>query len=324
MILGLFLLIFLFFLPNNELFYLPFWPQNSAFRIEDIPVSAQPLLKENFSNPSVFFPISAKSFVVVDFDSGKLIASRQPFVAFPPASLTKLLTALVAVDYYKPNDILLADKEYSVGKNMGLAAGEEMKAIDLLRGLLIHSANDAAYVLASNYPGGREAFVEKMNEKMREIGLTKSHFANFDGEIDRNHFSTPLDLAILSRYFLKNDLLSQIVRVPQMTVYSVNGRFSHDLETTNELLGKVPENKGVKTGWTQEAGECFIGYFEFDDLSLSKAKRRLIIVVLGSQDRFADTKRLFEWARNNLIWQDYSLIHSGEIASMNPKKLPSP
>lgn len=310
---GLFFFILLFFLPNHPYFYFPFEPDSVTNKIKEVPPAPRPKIEVgSFKNPA--FPISslsAKSFLVIDFDSGKIIIANHPDLALPPASLTKLLTALVAVEYYQLDDVLEVDKEYRIGKNMGLVVGERIKVFDLLLGLLIHSANDAAYVLARNYPGGERAFIKRMNQKAREIGLRRSNFVNFDGEEDLGHYSTPWDLAQLARVFLKDPVFKGIVQMKRKTVFSADKRFVHQLENTNELLGKIWENKGVKTGWTQEAGECFIGYFEFDG-------RRIITVVLKSKNRFEDTKTLFEWVKENVRWQDYSLIHSGEIAETNP------
>ena len=108
--------------------------------------------------------------------------------------------------------------------------------------------------------------------------------------------------------------------LPQKTVWSVDGKISHQLETTNQLLPVLGENRGLKTGWTNQAKECFVGYFEIFSSPFSPG-REILTVVLGSDDRFGETVKLLRWVKNNVVWRDYSENHSLEIAGTKATKL---
>ncbi|MFH1601948.1 MAG: serine hydrolase [Candidatus Shapirobacteria bacterium] len=262
--------------------------------------------------------LTARSWMVLDLQSGQVLTAKDPNIAFAPASLTKIATALVALDYYDLDKVLEVKERYWVGRHMGLLRGERIKVIDLLFGLLVHSANDAAYNLASNYSGGVSAFVEKMNLWVKEKGLERTHFANFDGEEDENHYSTAADLAKLARIFLQNPLLAQIVDLEEKVVSDISGSHRHYLQTTNELLGQSGEIRGLKTGWTEQAGECFVGLFEIEE---SGQAHPVLTVVLGSNDRFGETLTLLNWAKESISWKDHSATHSLEIAGTKAVKL---
>jgi len=243
--------------------------------------------------------LSARSFLVVDVDSGTVLLSLNENVSLAPASITKIMTGLVSVDYYSKDQLLEVKRDYSIGRNMGLQEGEKLTVFDLYLGLMVHSANDAAFVLADNYPGGVEGFIEAMNQKAIGLGFSRTHFSNFDGEEDLDHYATALDIARLARLLLEDDLLSTIIEVDKAVVRDVSGTIEHKLETTNELLGVVPEIKGLKTGWTNQAGECFVSSLQFQD---GEETRRLITVILGSNDRFGETKILLDWVKENVFW----------------------
>ncbi|MBL7078423.1 D-alanyl-D-alanine carboxypeptidase [Candidatus Shapirobacteria bacterium] len=263
--------------------------------------------------------LTARSWLAVDLESGAFLGGKNIDIAFAPASLTKIVTALVAFEHYDLDRILVVGKEYRVGRHMGLVSGEKIKAVDLLSGLLIHSGNDAAYTLAGNYPGGEKAFVERMNQWVKERGFKRTHFVNFDGEEDENHYSTAADLAQLARLLWQNPVLRQMVGLEEKVVMSSDGRYEHRLQTTNELLDLAPEARGLKTGWTEQAGECFVGLFEIisqDD----KQARFIITVVLGSEDRFGETLEILNWVKKGVIWKDHSATHSVEIAETKAVK----
>lgn len=281
--------------------------------IEFSPAS-EPVVKSKFSEN-----LTARSWLVLDLESGTLLAGENFYTALPPASLTKIVTALVILDHFSLDQVLTVDKEYLVGKTMGLVAGEKIKAIDLFTGLLVHSANDAAWVFANSYPEGEKAFIEEMNHYARARGLTRTHFVNFDGEEDDNHYSTAYDLGQLARIMLEEPLVRELIQIRKKTVSGLNGRLSHELETTNQLLDLIPEARGLKTGWTQQAGECFVGYFEIDVPSDSRS-RDLITVLMGSGDRFNETLKILNWVKSSVVWEDHSATHSIEIAGTKAEK----
>jgi len=182
------------------------------------------------------------------------------------------------------------------GQKMGLVTGEEIMFSDLLNGLLIYSANDAAEVLASNHPGGRELFISLMNKKVNDLGLTNTHFSNPVGLDNGAQFTTTRDLVVVSKYAMKNPVFAGIVGTKEKIVKSVDGRFTHRLTNLNKLLGNVEGVIGVKTGWTENARENLV-------TEVNRGEKKVMIVVLGSSDRFGETTELINWIYENYSWE---------------------
>lgn len=264
------------------------FPERRVKAYSDLPV-----LKDNAKYPVV----SAQSVMAVDLTSGVTLYEKDPNKALLPASTTKIVTALVALDTYLPGDVLKVGKVSVEGQKMGLVMGEEVKFIDLLNGLLIYSANDAAEVLAQNHPAGRAVFIGLMNKKVKDLGLTNSHFTNPVGLDDGAQYSTTRDLVVVAKYAMENPVFAEIVGTKEKTVKSVDDRFVHRLVNINKLLGDVPGVLGVKTGWTENARENLVTYVD-------RGGRKVMIVVLGSSDRFGETKELIEWVYSNYTWEE--------------------
>src|SRR3989344_5109713 len=253
-------------------------------------------------NTSGIYPgseVSASGIVIRDVDSGVYLYKRNEEELFAPASTTKILTALVALDRYKLDDVVTVKTLVNAGATMKLVPGERMTVENLLYGTLIQSGNDAAYVLAENYPGGVEAFVSAMNLKAASLHLVHSHFVNPVGYDDPDHKMTPTDLAILASYALTNATIAKIVAIPQITISDVTHTYFHPLTNVNQLLGKVPGVGGIKTGWTEEAGENLVTLVE-------RGGHKVIFVVLHSKDRFGETAKLIDWVFGNFSWQQLS------------------
>lgn len=251
------------------------------------------------SNVTGIYPggeVSAGGVVIEDVDSGVILYQRNSYEPFAPASTTKILTALVALDAYDLDDVLTVKTLQNSGQTMKLVAGERMTMENLLYGTLIQSGNDAAYALAENYPGGVEAFITAMNEKAKQLHLTQSHFTNPVGFDDPNHKMTPMDLVRLATVALLNKTIAKMVAIPQITISDVTHTYFHSLTNVNQLLGKIPGVGGIKTGWTEEAGENLVTLVE-------RGGRRIIIVVLKSRDRFVDTTKLIDWVFGNTKWE---------------------
>lgn len=263
--------------------------QNSIFSFNHPP---QPQIKEN--NPPV---LSTNSYILLDTATNQILLSSRPYDRVYPASTTKLATVLTALNMY-PLDELVTAKAYSDGKIMELRDGETVTVKTLISALLIYSANDAAFNLAIHAPGSTQAFVSQMNTLVTKYGLKDTHFVNYDGLHDPDHYSTPYDLAQLGRLASQNPIVREIVKTKSTDLTDVNHQFVHHVTSTNELLGLVPEIEGLKTGWTPEASGSFIGLINLNG-------HYLISVVAQSQDRFADTKLLVDWAKTNLTWHTY-------------------
>lgn len=242
--------------------------------------------------------ISAGGVVVADVDSGVVLYQRNSYEPFAPASTTKILTALVALDAYNLDDVLMVKTLQNNGQTMKLIAGERMSVENLLYGALIQSGNDAAWALAENHPGGVTGFVDAMNKKAAELRLTGSHFTNPVGFDDSNHKMTPMDLMRLATAALTNKTIVKMVAIPQITISDVTHTYFHTLTNVNQLLGKIPGVGGIKTGWTEEAGENLVTLVE-------RNGRCIIIVVLKAKDRFTDTTRLIDWVFGNHSWESF-------------------
>ena len=240
--------------------------------------------------------LSARSAVVIDVNSKTILYAKNPDLKLLPASTAKIMTALVALDTYPLDKVITIDSVHQTGQVMKLQSGERITVENLLYGLLVESANDAATVLAQNFPGGEDAFIEAMNQKVKDLGLVSTQFTNASGLDAYTQVTTAHDLALIAVAAMDNPAFKKIVGTLGITVADVDNTISHDLETINELLGEVPGLAGVKTGWTELAGECFVAY-------VKRGTHELISVVLGSQDRFGETTALINWAYSNHHWQ---------------------
>lgn len=244
------------------------------------------------------FPIlSAQGVIVEDLGSGITLYEKNSSANLLPASTTKIITALVALDSYSLDQVMTVPKGASVeGQKMGLYVGEQMKVEDLLYGLLVYSANDSAMTLANNYPGGFDAFIAAMNEKAKALNMTNSHFENPVGLDGLTQITTAKDLLRASEVAMRNPIFAKIVGTKSITLADATGKSKYYLKNINELLDTTPGVLGIKTGWTEGARENLVTYMERDG-------HKLIIVVLGSQDRFGETKELIDWVFNNYDWQ---------------------
>jgi D-alanyl-D-alanine carboxypeptidase (penicillin-binding protein 5/6) len=243
------------------------------------------------------FPqLSAQGVIAVDLDSAVVLYEKNPDQRLLPASTTKIVTALVALDTYPLDQVVSIGNVSVIGQRMHLLWGEKITVYNLLQGLLIYSANDAAEALAQQYPEGRDAFIAAMNAKATELGLTNSHFSNPIGLDAPDQYSSARDLVRVSEVAMRNPTFASIVATKTSVVKSVDGKFIHPLKNVNELLGKVDGVVGVKTGWTEGARENLV-------TQVNRNNKRILITLLGSQDRFGETTELIDWIFKNVNWQ---------------------
>mgnify|MGYP001610871435 CR=1 FL=1 len=239
--------------------------------------------------------ISAKAAVVIDNDSKVILFAKNPKLLFSMASTTKIMTALVALAYYNLDDILTVKTTEVGGITIGFKKGQKILFKDLLYTLLLPSSNEAALALAENYPGGEKAFVNKMNEYARFLQLFNTSFADPAGLKDDKGYTTPLELARLASFALKNETFAQIVATKHKIISDVDGLFTYPIFNLNKLLG-IDGVNGVKTGFTNEAGQVLVTSKKTHD------GHTLIAVVMNSEDRFLDTKQLLNYVSNNLTY----------------------
>lgn len=265
--------------------------------IAQVPVA--PLIRFKEGANQIAPPISAQAALVVDEKSGSILYARNSDTPLPPASTTKLMTALVAREVFAPGTILVVPSLATIGgTKIGLIPGSEYSLESVLEAALISSGNDAAYTLAANLSGGVDAFVALMNKKAHEIHLSTAAYINptgFDAEELR---MSPRDLSILTREVMKDPLLKAIVATQETTITDMSGKRKHILHTTNHLLGSDSRVVGVKTGTTEEAGQVLVSAFAANGKSL-------ICIVMGSEDRYADTRSLIDWVLESYEWVEF-------------------
>lgn len=289
--------LFILFSPGQNIYFLEKSTQKEAIlRPFPFEIPSPAPYPKNISGIYPGAEYSANGIVVLDMDSGVYLFKRNAEELLAPASITKIMTALIAVETYGLEDIVTVRTLMHDGQTMGLVAGEKITIENLLLGALIHSGNDAAYALADYYPGGVEKFIEAMNKKATALHLDNTHFTNPVGFDDPGHRTTPMDLSRLASVALSNKIIAKMVAIPQITISDVTHTYFHSLKNVNDLLGKIPGVGGIKTGWTEEAGENLVTLVE-------RNGHRVIIVLLKSKDRFGETSRLIDWIYSCYRWE---------------------
>jgi D-alanyl-D-alanine carboxypeptidase (penicillin-binding protein 5/6) len=240
--------------------------------------------------------ITAKSSFVYDTSSKEVLFEKNPTKKLPMASLTKIMTAIVALENKRKDDSYYVNRESLVGENsMGLEEGETLSLEELLYGLILMSGNDAAETLASNYPGGRENFIKAMNNKARSLGLLNTNFTNPSGlEGDGDQHTTAYDLVVITRYATVNfPLFSKVSQTFQKEIEETATHKAYFLENETNLITSYPGVKGVKTGYTPEAGLCLVTYLDYKG-------HQIIGVILGSENRRQEMKDLLDYSLKSL------------------------
>lgn len=223
---------------------------------------------------------NAPSYITVDYESGNILLEKHSQDPYYIASLTKIMTAVVALDLMNPNDqITISQKAPTVSPTkIGVDTGERMSVADLLQAMLMYSANDAAQAINDgvNAKYGQPIFITAMNEKAKELGLTKTHFANPQGFDDMQNYSSAADLAILSRYALSHyPLIAKIVDEDVATEPATSAHKAYDLVNWNGLLGVYSGVSGVKIGNTDAAGYTMV-------VTAERNGKKVIAVMLGT------------------------------------------
>lgn len=234
--------------------------------------------------------ISAAAAVLMDAQTGAVLYARRMHQRRDPASTTKIMTALLALEYGRLGDPVTVSRRAAStpGSSMGLRPGDVYALADLLAGLLLGSGNDAAVAIAEHISGSEEAFVARMNQRARELGLRNTRFRNPHGLTAPGHYSSAYDLAVLTRHVLRHPVFRRLVCTRAATACEqVGGRLLR-LYNTNRLLWGYALAEGVKTGTTAAAGRCLVA-------AASLGGHRLIAVVLNAPDRFRDAQELLSW-----------------------------
>jgi len=260
--------------------------------------------------------IWAGSSVAIDVDTGTIIHYDNGRKRTQIASLTKMMTAVLVMENVKDLNeevVLTKDDLNVVGTIVGcptsvfcnanrMYAGEKVRVEDLMKAMLLNSANDAATALARHVGGSYKGFVDMMNEKARSMGLKDTNFCTPSGlEIDGKEdqcYSSAYDIARIAAYSLKHGKIWDIMKIPEGRFYSTDGRYMHELKNTDILLNDLPNCIGGKTGFTPLAGKSLL--LGAEDPA---GRHKIIAVVLNDDNRWDDMRTLVDWTFENHRWQ---------------------
>lgn len=264
--------------------------------------------------------VSAKSALLMDFNTGRIIYKLNENDRLAPASITKIMTLLLAMESLDSGKIKL-DDQVAVsnhasgmgGSQVYLEAGEIQTLEELFKAISIRSANDAAVAVAEHISGSEDIFVRAMNDRAKTLGMTNTRFANASGLPNENHYISAYDVALMSKELLKYDRVSEWLST---YMYDMKvGKSKPSVQTmvnTNRLIKEYEGANGIKTGSTNEAGYCLSGSAKRGDL-------QLIAVVMGSENskiRFDETKRMLDYGFAN--YDSISVGKKGDIISVLP------
>src|SRR5690606_8664739 len=237
--------------------------------------------------------VAASSYLLIDADSGKVLTEHNADTPLPPASLTKMMTSYIASmeilkgQLLEEDEVLVSEKAWRMGgSKMFIEVGNRVRVIDLLRGVIIQSGNDASVALAEHIAGSEESFADLMNSHARRLGMNNTHFENATGLPGENHVSSARDMAIMAKAIIEDD--------PQhYAIYKEKEFVWNGIRQPNRNLMLWRDNTvdGLKTGHTDEAGYCLVASAKRDGM-------RLISVVMGTaseQARAAETQKLLTW-----------------------------
>ncbi|HHW91298.1 MAG TPA: D-alanyl-D-alanine carboxypeptidase [Firmicutes bacterium] len=260
------------------------------------------------------FESAADAAVLMEFASGNILYEKNAAVAKPPASITKLMTLLLAFEAIDEGTVtwetpvMVSEKAWRMGgSQMFLEVGDEVSFKDLVTGISVVSANDACVAVAEHLAGSEAVFVENMNAKAKEIGLQHTTFKNATGLSAEGHVMSPLDIAILSRYLITN--YSQVLEFESQREFTYNDIKQYN---RNPLLGSYSGADGLKTGWTEEAGYCLSATAEREGM-------RLIAVILNTdseRERLVAAEEILDYGFLN--YQLHEAVAEGQIIQEVP------
>ena len=263
----------------------------------------------HLSVPEVDFPIYSQGAVLLEASTGKVLYGKNENGKLYPASTTKILTAIIAIENYKLTDKVTANNSAIMAipsgySNAAIQPGEALTVEELLQLFLIHSANEVGYIFAEDISGSIDNFANLMNKKATEIGCKNTHFTNPSGIHNVEHYSTAYDMALIAQYCMKNETFRNIVSMPSCTIDPTDKYEKRYFKNTNDLIDSKSkyyyENAiGIKTGFTTQAKNCLIAGSKKDNMEL-------ITVVLGAEatadgrsGRYVDTINLFDYGFAN-------------------------
>lgn len=285
----------------------PIWnPLDSQIMLTAILATAALGYVSTYNLPADKLVINSSSAILMDADSGAVLWEKDSETQRPPASTTKILTAILLIENCEPGDMVTVTKEAAKTpeSSIHLKEGEKVSVRQLLHAIMMRSANDACVAGAIHLSGSVPKFVELMNKRAKEVGCTNTNFENPNGLPNDKHLTTAKDLALLGKQAMRYPLMREIVAKQKTTIERSINKADSIVVNRNKLLAKDQTINGIKTGWTRAAGNCFVG-------SASRNGMNLISVVMNSQDWQADTLLLMDWGSGNGKLVDLAL--RGEV-----------
>lgn len=248
--------------------------------------------------------LTARAALLMDLTTGQVLYERQGLQRLAPASTTKIMTAIVALELGggRLDEVVTVSKNAAQlgGSTMRLRTGDQYTLEELLVGLLLRSGNDASIAIAEHLAGSTEAFVALMNEKALQLGATSTRFANPHGLDHPDHYTTPYDLALITRHAMGLPLFAQLVATRERRVDKEQQPDSWMLNNTNRLLWNYAAADGVKTGTTGQAGNCLVA-------TATRDGQQLIAVVMNAGDRWTDSTKLLDWGFTQYVLVRHAL-----------------
>jgi D-alanyl-D-alanine carboxypeptidase (penicillin-binding protein 5/6) len=237
--------------------------------------------------------INARSAILIDLNTGKVLYSKSSLAIMAPASTTKIMTAILTLEKLKMDTIVTVrpDAAAKEGTSMNLKIKEKRTVRELLYGLMLQSGNDAAVALAEAVSGSEENFTALMNQKAKLLGMKNTYFKNASGLPAIGHYTTAYDMAVLTRYAMKNPAFTAIVGTKRKDIPGPKPGEVRALKNHNKLLWQYPYAIGVKTGYTVNAGGCLVS-------AASYKGKTLINIVLKTHTIYNDSIKLFNYGFN--------------------------
>lgn len=257
--------------------------------------------------------VSADAAILMDGATGKIIFAKNIHKQRPPASITKIITAYLAISNGDLNSLVTVSKMAASegGSSLYLREGEKLPLLDLLYGVMLCSGNDGAMAIAEHIGGSVDEFAQMMNEMARQAGALNSNFTNPHGLPDEEHYTTAYDMALITKKAMELPLFKKIVSAKDYTLTHPGLSWSRGVHNFNRLLWSFEGADGVKTGYTAKAGRCLVA-------SATRQGRQVIAVLLNSGDRWGDAVRLLEYGLEK--FRLYTVVERGEpVGKINVK-----
>ncbi len=252
------------------------------------------LINITYPNKVLGLNINSTSAILIEASTNTILYEKNPYEERHMASTTKIMTAILGIEHGNLDSIVNITNESAgvEGSSLYLRENEKLTLEDLLHGLMLVSGNDAAVAIAIHIGGSEENFIKMMNDKAKELGCNNTNFETPHGLPNDKHYTTAYDLAIIASYAMKNDTFVKIINAPMKSMPYENNVDERIIYNKNQLLNSYEGANGIKTGFTNNAGKCFVSAANQDGM-------QLIGVVLNSGDIYGESKSLLDYGFNN-------------------------